>query len=334
MDNNENKMSFVLPLTLKEQSSGMNKWRCDVNNQITKRTGLMLRSFIKMFNQDQIMDFFIVCPSHEIEIINELLSTITSNPSYKVISEVEICPEINEMRGRTGKVEGWFVQQIIKLAIHERITTPYYLTFDSDILCMKPFEYADLFKSGKALLNIENKDDYARIYASDFVDREINNKASRFAGSGKILGYQRSQSYKDTFYGETPVILHTATVSSLTKYIADRFSAPWRYLLAINLIWTEYTLYFLYLEMNGTINDIYYKTSCNNVLDLEKSVWLPSKLYKEKRRYNKDHFVGRKYSDGGLFVAIQSWLDIKSWLPDEFESIDEFYDDIEKWLME
>jgi len=37
--------------------------------------------------------------------------------------------------------------------------------------------------------------------------------------------------------------------------------------------------------------------------------------------------------DGGPFVAVQSWLSPTSWLPPRFNGVDEFYDEVNAWLL-
>jgi hypothetical protein len=79
--------------------------------------------------------------------------------------------------------------------------------------------------------------------------------------------------------------------------------------------------------LKNTLNTFYHKTSCNGILDLYNAVWFPNNHYRKKRIYDKSHFLGDNISSPvGYFVAIQSWLDVDSWLPERFNSIDEFYD--------
>ena len=324
----------MLPVTLQEEGSGLSEWRSRPDDGCLKRLHMMLSSFITMFDQRQVKEFFLVCPPRYVEPLNSFLRSITQDDRYRVLSETALCPEIPEMRHpETGQIEGWYVQQLIKLAICDLVTTPFYLTFDSDILCIKPASYPALLKNGKALLNIETPKDYRRLYTGAFALKEEQVKKKRYLLSAELLGYTRPEVLMSVFYGETPVMMHTESVRALAGYIGERYGIAWRSVLASRLTWTEYSLYFQFLEMTGRLEMIYAKTGCNSVLDLEKSVWHESCCYRRKRRYDRAHFCRNLSRDGeGCFVAVQSWLDERAWLPAGFSGIRDFYDELERWI--
>ena len=64
---------------------------------------------------------------------------------YVVMAETEVIPEIGwfwttarlraKLRLAGPPIHGWFVQQLVKLAMWERIATPFYLTLDADVVC-------------------------------------------------------------------------------------------------------------------------------------------------------------------------------------------------------
>ncbi|MEO1230548.1 MAG: DUF6492 family protein [Myxococcota bacterium] len=55
------------------------------------------------------------------------------------LPEPELAPELETSRAR-----GWFKQQLVKLAIHERIESAFYLTFDADVVATRPVAPKDL----------------------------------------------------------------------------------------------------------------------------------------------------------------------------------------------
>lgn len=84
--------------------------------------------------------------------------------------------------------------------------------------------------------------------------------------------------------------------------------------------------------MTGQLESVCFRTNCNGVLDLEKSVWLLSEGYRRPRSYDARHFTTNLQATAGFFVAVQSWLAVHKWLPARFKNLQEFYDEVEVWL--
>jgi hypothetical protein len=333
------KLSFVLLAALREPGSSSPgeatvSWRNASDEMQLLRLHTLLSSFVLMFDQDDLEEFILICPPRDIGPFTSFIGTITDDPRYKVLSEVEACPEISDMVDEnTNEVKGWFAQQLLKLAIYERIASEYYVTLDSDIICIKPFSYNSLIRGGRALLNVETPSDYERIYTTSFAKQEEDIKTRRYERSAELLGYKRPDVFRHKFYGETPVVLHRKSVASLAAHLSNRFAIPWRSALARNLPWSEYGLYFQHLEMKEKLHLVYEAGDCNSVLHLEKSVWHASDRYRHLRIYDAAHFhAGKSQNNGGYFVAVQSWLSVESWLPDRFDNITEFYQEVEQWL--
>jgi len=263
-----------------------------------------------------------------------VLKAITWNPCFQVISELDVCPEtVKAVNPLSGRIDGWFVQQLIKLGISERVHTDFYLTLDSDILCIKPCRYDSLVQFGRALTNLETGRDYDELYTARFSALEQLIKSARYKASANLLGYDRPRTMQGHFYGETPVVLHAPTVRALTDYLSWHLNVRWSEALAQNLKWTEYGLYYQYLEMSDTLHEICRLSGCNSVLDLSRSIWRESGVYRQPRIYDEKHFRGREMDNScGLFIAIQSWLPVNSWLPEQFRDLSDFYCDVEKWL--
>src|SRR5690606_42105927 len=62
-----------------------------------------------------------------------------------LLSEDALVPELREHRAR-----GWYRQQLIKLAIAERVASDYYLTFDADVVATRPITIERLLPGGRA----------------------------------------------------------------------------------------------------------------------------------------------------------------------------------------
>jgi Family of unknown function (DUF6492) len=117
------------------------------------------------------------------------------------------------------------------------------------------------------------------------------------------------------------------------SWIGRRGGASWSDVLMASRDWTEYALYFQFLEMIGEMEKLYILRGPNHVLDLERSVWHETSWYKRWRVYDREHFTGsvdnrRK----GSFVAIQSWLASERWLPKGY-TIEEFYRALGSWIL-
>lgn len=335
LDSMTGQLSFVLPLTFHETGLPPSSWRQSPDEGATIRTSFLLRSFVKYFNQSDLLEFFVVCPDREVSCASALLSSIITDPRYKVIGELNVCPDIKEaIDPKTGKVDGWRAQQLVKLAMAAYVSSEFYVTLDSDILCVRPFSYSSLSRDGKAITNIETLADYHRLYTKSFAERESRIKATRYQISAEVIGYQRPRTSIGRFYGETPVVLCTKSVRELTKYLDARFQRRWSLALALTGCWTEYTLYFQFLEVTGQLQNVCLFGGCNSVLDLERSVWQATVHYRRHRSYDAYHFVGDRFDyKSGLFVAVQSWLPVSAWLPTRCDTLNDFYMEVQEWLL-
>lgn len=181
---------------------------------------------------------------------------------YQVIAESEVVPELRFYR-RVRRVRGWFLQQLLKLAITPWIRTPFYLTLDADIICTKRTTISDLILNGRALSS--------RRYPSDL-------HAEWYRWAERVLGMKRS----GLLHGVTPAILSTEAVTLLQQHLAERVHpllkaighGGWRGYLLRNLPWTEYTLYFTFLEGRGLFDR--YHVEGDDLCG--ESVWYPEQF--------------------------------------------------------
>ena len=178
---------------------------------------------------------------------------------YVVLGDADVIPEIGyfrtiarlraKLRLVGPPIHGWFVQQLAKLAIADRISTRFYLTLDADVICVRPTRYEDLVVDGRALVQTTPPN-----------HPEWNDDAER------VLDLPRSGRQ----YGVTPALLSSEAVRRLTRHLAGRVDprlrrlatrlppglprsvlAGWRSFLLRNLPWTEYVLYHTFLEQTG-----------------------------------------------------------------------------------
>jgi hypothetical protein len=324
MTSTADKITFVLPLALAEPA--LLEWRADPTDAVLARVTLLLRSFLKFFNQHHLQDFIVVVPPHELHAVKTILTTLFSQLDARVIDETDLLRECThpEQDSHTA-VPGWYRQQILKLAIAKHVRTDFYVTLDADIACTRSFGVADLLFNGKAYTNIETPEDYAELYNTAHAGRETALKKERLTVAASVLGFDPPKALEDVFYGETPVILHTQTVRDLVAHIGARHRTSWQDYLAKRDAWTEYALYYQYLRSRGDFARHHIPVSRDTILNLSKSVWQISSSYKTTRCYDAQHFAFNEQTTG-LFVAVQSWLDPSQWLPSSsFASIGDFY---------
>ena len=336
-------ISFILPVTLHEKRNlvdGGLSWRHAPDDCCRLRVQLMIASFLRFFSQEDLCEFKIVCPEYQMEVIKGMLRSLTTDYRYQVVSETELIGALSvgrasEPNAGTLPVSGWIVQQIIKIAAAAQLHSEHYVTLDSDIICLKHFSFGDLIEGGRAWTNIETRSDYDRLYIDSFSEAEYQLKSQRCQCSALALGYTRSAAMESVFYGETPVVFHTASMIALSSHITKRFKRPWIEALAGRDClkgWTEISLYFLFLEMTGQLDSLCVRADCNRVLDLEKSVWHESRYYREARVYDQRHFM-EDSPKRGPFVAVQSWLPTRSWLPKRCDKLSEFYAELKGMLL-
>jgi hypothetical protein len=316
------KLSFVLPVALKEPY--VEPWRGAPDQALHARLKILLASFAKMFNHSDLKDLWIICPPDQIEPIAAIIADETSDGRYRVISEMDLEPIRVAKSGRA--VGGWRIQQMIKLAMAERVGTNAYVTLDNDIICTKPFSMRSLMRGNRALVGVETIADYLDLYLPHLARAEKMIELRRYGEAEQLLLTTRPLKYKDRFYSETPVILFKEVVELLTARLEACTGQPWPYVLANRRRWTEYTLYFLMLEISGRFEDFYEAGHRSCVMDIDQSIWHPINLYRRSRDLSRwTPFESHADSEAGPFLSIQSYLPSKTWLPKVHNSVEDFY---------
>ena len=337
------RLSYVLPVTLREEIA--TAWRNDPNRGVRLRLRLLIASFLRHCAPGGLVRFLILSPADQHAELVALLPEIAGDARFEFVDERAFCPPAFASSGPEGRHPGgWVIQQLLKLAAAERVRTEFYVTLDSDIVCLAPFGPDSLLAAGRAWTNIEKFDDYRRLYTDEFAAREFAVKLRRMANSARVLGYARPPALAGRCYGETPVVLHTPRVRALCRHLDGRGHTGWAALLAGTRGWTEYGLYFQHLEMTGALERHHALAGPNRVLNLARSVWHASAEYRAPRRYDRAHFhidqarIDPSASGEGPFVAIQSWVKPQNWLgsadlpPGVQPGIVPFYRALAGWL--
>lgn len=282
---------------------------------------------MKYFDVDGLDKFLIICPARDINKLESLLHGLINDDRFSIVDEKIICPELD---GLSSGLPGWYIQQILKISAAKHLKTKFYLTLDSDVICKKYFSLSSLTSGARAYTNIEYKSDYDEIYTEDFSKKEWKTKNSRYVVSAKILSYQRREQYVNISYGETPVLLHTQSVNAMVDELSNEYDS-WVKELSINKGWTEYALYFLYMEKYNILEKYHKLTGRNTILDLDSSIWHVPEKYKYTKVFSLDSLFHSR-AKHGYFVVVQSYLDSDKWLPENYRSTDEFYTAINDFM--
>jgi hypothetical protein len=221
-----------------------------------ERAQILFRSLESLF--EPLGTCWVVAPDGEVDAVRAHVPA----ESYVVLRDSDVIPEIYRfriaarVRARLRLVgpllHGWYVQQLVKLAIANRVATPFYLTLDADVICVRPTRYEDLVVGGRAL-----------VQTSPPNHPEWNDDAER------VLGLPRSGRQ----YGVTPAVLSVDAVHTLAAHLGG---AGWRRFLLERLPWTEYALYHTFLEQTG-LHDTYHVLAGHDVV-YSNSVWMESEF--------------------------------------------------------
>jgi hypothetical protein len=275
----------------------------------------ILDKSLRKFCPDLIKTCWVVVRDSEYEELDQKIN----NWRYRVVPESLVIPELRFYRlirtalyGRYSRVlktislrrnsrfniYGWQIQQLIKLAIAQRVETDFYLTLDSDVLCVRPVHYDDLILEARAITGSTEEDEHPGWYK----DAE------------RLLGLHRS----GFSHGVTPAILSKHAVLELQRYLGKTVNSilrivsllfprssmvyqilvSWRSLLIRNTPWTEYSLYNTFLEGTSLFGKYHIRRGGNAIYSRSASVWVD------------EHWISWSLEEclkeKSLFVVIQS----------------------------
>jgi hypothetical protein len=264
-------LDAVLPLTVKD----LDRFR-------------ILQRSLDIFCQDLLGTIWVVVPDDQIAEVSRAIES----GSYRVIAESLLIPEIKLL-----KVKGWYLQQLIKIAIADHIKTDFYLTLDADVICVQAVSFSDLVKDGRAVYHAANDNQFEdNFWCSSVRD---------------ILRIKPTFSPQNSYYNVTPSVLNRNAVMQLQKRLGELSISEMKskfqwvsskrnnfYLLVSWLLyrilpnnsalkkqitdykaylirkipWTEYLLYYNFCDAEGLLDKYHLQTSyC--IYAGEESVW-------------------------------------------------------------
>lgn len=221
----------VLPLKISVQGRG---------SDLNRFSNGLLSSLVISGFYKKIATLYVICSQSDTPAISEVLAGFRNQINFELIDEIEILG--GDFSTIAAPRKGWYIQQLIKLAMAERVKADYYLTLDADILVTPSF------------LDLIAEDGTPGIFHKE--KRAIH--AGWWDTSAALL--EEPSVKEDLVMGVTPEFLNKTVATALLerlRYIAGlRKIDDWKKFLmnhATNTdsTWTEYTLYWTFALNNG-----------------------------------------------------------------------------------
>ena len=143
---------------------------------------------------------------------------------------------------------------VAKLAAARVVRSAFYLVLDADVVLLRPLVLADLVDArGRGLATFSPF--FSGAGGGDDL-RSVGQFGRWLRWSGDVLGIP-SVDARRGFYGVTPALLHAGAARALWAYLERRHGDPWW--ANAGPFWTEYGLYFLFLEATQTADAVHFR---------------------------------------------------------------------------
>lgn len=212
------KIEFIAPISKKD----------------AQRATVMLKTVNAFFDSASLELFTLLVT--EKEMFEDLVHSLNLNFPVRVVLETDLIPR-NDLKNFQAK-EGWVKQQILKMLACRIVKTDFYICMDADVICFKKTDFDALVRHGKPLVNLEPRSCH-ELWWKD---------------SAHVLGIPECAS--STGMGVTPSILIRDPMSDMIDYIEKKYNRSfvsvltnwWWEFRFTKRRWTEFTLYWSYLE--------------------------------------------------------------------------------------
>jgi hypothetical protein len=250
----------------------------------------------------------VVVPDRELEQVRAGLPR--GELELVVLPEFELVPELRVL----SRLPGWYRQQLVKLEAATRVRSDFYLTLDADLIATRPVNLEEVCAGGTAPCAVTHQDLHPRWYA----------------GAEALIGGRLPR--QGISHAVTPTILHREAVNALTQHLDQRWTLgrysaglrglkqrlghayvavtgvamgrelrgklrPWRLFLSCSRPWSEYSLYYSFLEWSGHFERYHHETA-EALYAPERSIW-----YERDLPAFRPGLLGL---DGPPFVVLQS----------------------------
>ncbi len=240
------------------------------------------------------------------------LGSLIRDSRYRLVPELTVVPEFRFYR----RIPGWIKQQLIKLAATSLVQSDFFLTLDADVICAKPVRASDLIKGSRsacfALQENQSVTEQTRWYLGAERILQLPRPGVIHNVTPSVLSRTaliQLQTYLSELPSKKPFRLGRRNLLMLLARLAQRFLStsstlrphlsPWRLLLLSDLGWTEYSLYYSFLEGTGRFDEHHFRAEYP-LYSLYSSLWYEKNI----ARWDPGPvFSGR---DPGFFVVVQS----------------------------
>ena len=200
------------------------------------------------------MDVFVTGPWHHFIVVERVdfkLFQPLSGPSRTVMIIEDILPKwIHHLwqapffrrrslwwSWKTGFMVGWHIQQLVKLQMAFIVEQQGLILCDSDMFFLRPFDVAKL----------HGREGYRFYRTTDAMDEKTISNPSYTMASFRQLGLP-PDSFPARTYVDNLVTWKASTVRNMCAHLEKISGRDWRAALGRNIIFSEYTLYGLYVE--------------------------------------------------------------------------------------
>ncbi|WP_086933287.1 DUF6492 family protein [Agarilytica rhodophyticola] len=240
-----NKLGAVLPLCIRGSY--------DIDD--LGRVEILFRSLTAFSAPGLFGTFLVVTPSDEVQIVRQRCEK-WSHLGIEVISEEELIPELVNHR----ELRGWRKQQLVKIAAARRIKEEFFITFDADVICLKPISIDNLIIDGRALLQYEYRSQHPKWWKSSArilkMDADVGNVEYGMTVTPAILAKdlcnKLAEELSDKKYG--------SWVDKICALHKPKNPSNWTISRFLKSKWTEYSLYYL-CAMKLQLLDQYHVTA-------------------------------------------------------------------------
>lgn len=244
----------------------------------------ILRDSLKT-NRGDLSRCVVVVPDADIQAFGE---AIGDDPFYLLRSESVVLGRVPPRyvfdwhRLRPGRAGRW-VQQLIKLQHCASTSADWCLTLDADCIAQRPVTLDAMFVNGKGVDQV--------LDCSDLHGAWYN-------GSARILG--RGVRRSGVEHPVTPTLLSAEGTRLLIAHLVRQASAinrHWMALLLRRVPWSEYTLYYTFLESIGKFDHYHHIVEKPVFYNPYKAVWYASQF---------EEWQLETGPDAALFAIVQS----------------------------
>ena len=247
------KLTAVVPIRLGED------FMADSGSQMT----ILFRSLERFCEAGMFAKILVVCPGGDVKQLRAAMRKWQKHP-IEVLDESSMSTDFSARK----TTPGWAIQQMVKMAACRIIETDFYLTLDADCFCIRPTRLGDLVRNGKGLIQLESK----------------TWQAAWWKESARVLGHRLDMSRPGM--SVTPAVLSTKAMSDLLRTLNERHVRWDSYLQSYYrlshfntlkqfvspAVWTEYTLYFSFLEMTESVWNFHFDSATSSKGEEERTL--------------------------------------------------------------